>query len=304
MSKLLTTPGFHPSRNRPMNRSLKALAALGLGLAPASASRADDASTPSPVPVTREDVKKAARRPRSTPRPERFPLPAPTEEEKAKAAEAAKARAEAAAKAGQPDNVGRAMGGGIVNNGRMRNIYLSDYSANPGGAAGGNRQGRGQGQNQGNFARDGEAGSTYRVPDHALLDRLARQQLHVLPRPPGGQARLRRHDRRPDRGARRRLARVHREGARRVRLHEEAHLRAERHHRRRRRSPEEALRQRPGRRDHRRGGGLQRHQPLDRRLAHPQEEHREFTQAHLGEVRLRDDREPASRPWARRSRAA
>src|SRR4051794_2819024 len=105
---------------------------LYLGLGPvAGADEPASRSTPPPVPVTREDMKKALEN--SKHNVPRLPLPAPTDEEKARAAEAARARAEAAAKAGQPDTIGRAMGGGIVNNGRMRSIYLSDYGSAFGG---------------------------------------------------------------------------------------------------------------------------------------------------------------------------
>jgi alkylhydroperoxidase family enzyme len=113
-----------------MISKMKMLAALGLVLGLGRASRADDppaGSTPSPVPVTREDMKKALEA--SKHNVPRLPLPPPTADEIAKAEAAAKARAEAARKSGQPDTIGRAMGGGIVNNGRMRNLYLSDYGS-------------------------------------------------------------------------------------------------------------------------------------------------------------------------------
>src|SRR6185369_2735850 len=84
---------------------------LGLAL-PALA----DGPSRSPVPLTRDDVKRALEDSKhATPR---LPLPPPTEEEKARAAEAAKAAQ------GQPN--GR--GFGLVNNGRMRALYLSDYN--------------------------------------------------------------------------------------------------------------------------------------------------------------------------------
>ncbi len=108
--------------------SRKTLATIGLTLCMNGPARSDDAPTgakPSPVPVTREDMKKALEdSKRNVPR---LPLPAPTAEDVDKAEAAAKARAEAAAKNGQPDVIGKSMGGGIVNNGRMRGIYLSDY---------------------------------------------------------------------------------------------------------------------------------------------------------------------------------
>ncbi len=109
----------------------RTLAALGLSLCLGQAARADEpakGATPPPVPVTRQDMKKALEASkRNVPR---LPLPAPTQEEIAQAEQAAKARAEEAARSGKPDTVGRAMGGGIVNNGRMRSIYLKDYGPN------------------------------------------------------------------------------------------------------------------------------------------------------------------------------
>ena len=123
----------------------KALAALGLALGLSCPARADDApaagSAPPPVPVTREEMKKALEASkRNIPR---LPLPAPTAEEIAKAEAATKLRAEQAAKDGRPDPA-RSLGGGIVNNGRMRNLYLSDYGTGFGLMSGGS--GRGQGQ--------------------------------------------------------------------------------------------------------------------------------------------------------------
>ncbi len=116
----------------------KTLVALGLCLAFGRAGAADEpasSSTQSPVPVTREDVKKALEGSKhATPRLPRPPL---TEEEKARAAEAAKAKGAEAAKA-EP---ARGLGGGIVNNGRMRSYYLSAYSAGGrGGPAGFSRE--------------------------------------------------------------------------------------------------------------------------------------------------------------------
>src|SRR5207253_2973021 len=84
-------------------------------------------STPVPVPVTREDMKRALEN--SKHNVPRLPLPPPTAEELAKAEAAAKARAETAAKEGRTDRVGQSMGGGIVNNGRMRSLYLLDYGS-------------------------------------------------------------------------------------------------------------------------------------------------------------------------------
>ena len=128
----------------------KKLTALGMALCLYSPARADDvpaSSQPPTVPVTREDMKKALEN--SKKNVPRLPLPAVTAEDIAKAEIAAKARAEAAKKNGQDDVIGRSMGGGIVNNGRMRNIYLSDY----GSGAGLMPSGGGRGQNQGdNYA--------------------------------------------------------------------------------------------------------------------------------------------------------
>jgi len=81
------------------------------------------AADPAAVPLTRDDVKQALEDSKhATPR---LPLPPPTDEEKAREAEAAKAR-EAAAAANSETS--RRTSHGIVNNGRMRNLYLSDYS--------------------------------------------------------------------------------------------------------------------------------------------------------------------------------
>ena len=78
-------------------------------------SRARRGPGPNPVPLTREDMKKALEdSKRNGPR---LPLPPLTEEEKAKAAEAAR-----------PGRAARGLGGGIINNGRMRSYYLSDYA--------------------------------------------------------------------------------------------------------------------------------------------------------------------------------
>ena len=111
-----------------MNVTRKSLAAIGLTLCLGGAAVADDVPVtdkPSLVPATREDLKKALEA--SKKNVPRLPLPAPTAEDIAKAQAAAKARAEAAAKNGQPDVIGKAMGSGVVNNGRMRALYLSDY---------------------------------------------------------------------------------------------------------------------------------------------------------------------------------
>ena len=120
----------------------KALAALSLALGLSGAARADDVpaatgSTAPSVPVTREDMKKALEASkRNVPR---IALPAPTAEEIARAEAAAKLRAEQAAKEGRVDPA-RSLGGGIVNNGRMRTLYLADYGTGyglmPGGGGG------------------------------------------------------------------------------------------------------------------------------------------------------------------------
>ncbi len=95
----------------------KAIAALSLALSLGRVASADEpkaASSPPPVPLTREDVKNALEGSKqATPR---LPLPPLTEEQKARAAEAAK---------NAPDG---GLGGGIVNNGRMRSYYLSAYN--------------------------------------------------------------------------------------------------------------------------------------------------------------------------------
>ena len=92
-----------------------------------------NAADPAPVPLTRDDVKRALEDSKhATPR---LPLPPPTEEEKAREAEILKARAEAA-----KTEVPRRSSFGIVNNGRMRNHYLSDYNTRPRNPAGFNRE--------------------------------------------------------------------------------------------------------------------------------------------------------------------
>src|SRR5262249_51737027 len=105
--------------------------AFGLCLCLGRSASADEPRTgakPSPVPVTRDDMKKALQdSERSTPR---LPLPPLTEEQKARAAEAAKG--------GEASRAGL---GGIINNGRMRQYYLSDYSPGGFGNAGGRPQG-------------------------------------------------------------------------------------------------------------------------------------------------------------------
>src|SRR5262245_10559423 len=74
----------------------------------------DVSTTPKPIPQTRPEEKVALNALRS--REGRLPLPPPTEEEKKEAA----ARAAAAGPAAS------GLGGGLVNNGRMRNLYLPE----------------------------------------------------------------------------------------------------------------------------------------------------------------------------------
>lgn len=87
-------------------------------LASATAARAADDSAaqsgPSKVAATRQELKEQLERSKES-RP-RLPLPAPTEAEIAEA----RARAESAKGAGLP----RGMGGGIVNNGRLRQLHI------------------------------------------------------------------------------------------------------------------------------------------------------------------------------------
>lgn len=102
----------------------KTLVALSLALFLGCVARADESkadSKPSPVPLTREDVKKALEGSKQA--IPRIPLPPLTEEQKARNAEAAK------------NGSGHGLGGGIVNNSRMRSYYLADYNI-------GNRRGR------------------------------------------------------------------------------------------------------------------------------------------------------------------
>jgi alkylhydroperoxidase family enzyme len=137
---------FHPGACIVNFRSIAAIGLLGLGLAlPA---RADG---PSPVPLTRDDVKQALENSkRAVPR---LPLPPATEEEKAKAAEEAKARAAAEAARGEAP---RNRGFGIVNNGRMRALYLSDYSTNGSGGPAG-------------FSRDPDPAMTLEAPFRTMM---------------------------------------------------------------------------------------------------------------------------------------
>ena len=107
----------------------KTFQGLALALALIPASRAEDPSvspdSPPGVPVTREDMKRALEASkRNVPR---LPLPPPTAEELARAAEAARENRD-----------GRGMGG-IVNNARMRQLYLADYGPARSGPSGGGR---------------------------------------------------------------------------------------------------------------------------------------------------------------------
>jgi AhpD family alkylhydroperoxidase len=134
-----------------MKRSFVALA-MGVATLPfcVGASGADDEPQGrgvSQVPVTRKDMKEALEgSKRNVPR---LPLPPVTEEEKARAEEAAKKAAEG----GEATKTGRSsgLGGGIVNNGRMRNYYLADYNV-------GRQPGTGQGQGQGRPQAAGPGG--------------------------------------------------------------------------------------------------------------------------------------------------
>lgn len=135
----------------PVNRWIRRLSALGLGLALTPSVPADepskDGSKPVPVPVTRRDMKQALENSkRNTPR---LPLPELTPEQKARAEESAKARTTGAA----PADGRSGLGGGIVNNGRMRGYYLSEYGqggfgGRPAGAAAGGGE-RGQNRTPG-----------------------------------------------------------------------------------------------------------------------------------------------------------
>jgi len=239
---------------------LASLALLGLAL-PAL-------GDPVPVPLTRDDVKKALEDSKSA-KP-RLPLPPPTEEEKAREAEVAKARAAAAA---AKTELPRSAGFGIVNNGRMRALYLSDY--NTGGSAG-----------PVGFSRDPDPVQTldpaFRVMMFWIVSR--GNKLHVLPRPPGVRPGDPQGARGRDRRPRRRLVRVRPPQARRVRLREEGELRAVRDRRRRRRRVAEALQGHAGHRDPARGGRLQRDEPLDRAAADHAGRAPRLPQADLGEV--------------------
>src|SRR5262245_25935030 len=75
---------------------------------------ADDSTTPKPIPQSRDEEKRALNALRD--RQARLPLPPPTEEE----------RKEAAARAAAAGPAASGLGGGLVNNGRMRNLYLPE----------------------------------------------------------------------------------------------------------------------------------------------------------------------------------
>lgn len=81
-------------------------------------------TTVSPVPLTREDMKRALEDSKHA--EPRLPLPPLTEEERARAEEAA----------AQPADGRPGLGRGIVNNGRMRSYYLSDYNTGRSSTAG------------------------------------------------------------------------------------------------------------------------------------------------------------------------
>lgn len=88
-----------------MSHSLKITLVLGLLVALATSAWADDAAGPKPIPVTRPEVKAALDALKN--RKPRLPLPPPTEEEKERA--------------------NASPGGfGLVNNGRMRSLYLPE----------------------------------------------------------------------------------------------------------------------------------------------------------------------------------
>src|SRR5690349_15034195 len=125
-----------------MPTRLRYLSALSLALALAGppAASADEPKT-NPVPLTREDVKQALEKSKHS--TSHLPLPPLTEEQKARAEETAKNRD------ATRDNSGRGgLGGSIVNNGRMRSYYLSEYNLPGQGQEQGRAQGQGQGQGQ------------------------------------------------------------------------------------------------------------------------------------------------------------
>ena len=188
-----------------MTKNLRTVAALGLGLCLGHTLAAEEPRTgigpgPNPVPLTARGHEEGPRRLQAL--GPRLPLPPVSEEEKAKAAEASK----------DPAARTRGLGGGIVNNGRMRSYYLSDYAdGSRGGLFGLGGFGGGSSANRAGRRRP-RSGTVprQRVPDDAVLDRLAGEQLHVLHGAPGVEARRRRPDRRPDRRPRRRLVGVRR----------------------------------------------------------------------------------------------
>jgi alkylhydroperoxidase family enzyme len=136
------------------------LTAVLLSAAGARADEPSKGSDPTPVPLTRKDMKQALENSKQvTPR---LPIPPVTEEEKARAAEAAKAREGAEGKTGR----GSGLGSGIVNNGRMRNFYLSDYNVRPSGGDGRARPGGGLGVG---FSRENEPGQSLGYPFQTQL---------------------------------------------------------------------------------------------------------------------------------------
>jgi AhpD family alkylhydroperoxidase len=80
---------------------------------------ADDASEPKPVPATRPEAKQALERLKE--RTARLPLPPPTDDEIAAARERERERER---EGRERPSTGSGLGGGVVNNGRMRNLYL------------------------------------------------------------------------------------------------------------------------------------------------------------------------------------
>ena len=116
-----------------MRRRLRSVLAASMvaalpGVCPAGDTPSTASDAPSKVAATRLELKEQLERSKES--HPRLPLPAPTE------AEIAAANARAATKA-RPGSGG--MGGGIVNNGRMRGIYLSPELVG-GGNVGGSRE--------------------------------------------------------------------------------------------------------------------------------------------------------------------
>jgi alkylhydroperoxidase family enzyme len=102
--------------------AILAAAALASATAARAADEPDAQDGPSKVAATRQELKEQLERSKES-RP-RLPLPPPTEAEIAEA----KARAESSRGAGLP----RGMGGGIVNNGRLRQLHLDASLLGPG----------------------------------------------------------------------------------------------------------------------------------------------------------------------------